>query len=89
MKLLLEEHSFKPKLKVPDSLIRNRKGGWDTLATPARRYTEEYQPPDDDWGRKKKKRRRQRKPLESPWQTQTNKKVDEDRMRRGYHLDKT
>eukprot|EP00578_Thalassiosira_sp_NH16_P023377 CAMPEP_0181096840 /NCGR_PEP_ID=MMETSP1071-20121207/11246_1 /TAXON_ID=35127 /ORGANISM="Thalassiosira sp., Strain NH16" /LENGTH=211 /DNA_ID=CAMNT_0023179273 /DNA_START=353 /DNA_END=988 /DNA_ORIENTATION=- len=69
MALLVAEHSFKPKLNVKDHLIRNRKSGWDSLATPLRRYTEDYKPPDEGRRRKKKKRRR-RKPLESPWSTQ-------------------
>ncbi|KAL7526899.1 hypothetical protein ACHAXR_001702, partial [Thalassiosira sp. AJA248-18] len=64
MELLIKEHSFKPKLNVSAHMIRHRKGGWDSLAAPLRRYTEEYQPPQES--RKKKTKRSRRKPLESP-----------------------
>ena len=73
--LLSKEYTFKPKLKIAEHLIRTRKGGWDSLAAPQRRYTEEYQPPPS---RAKKKKRRRMKPLESPWQSR---EVDDDKLR--------
>ena len=85
--LLEREHSFKPKLNVPEHLIRNRKGGFDNLSAPLRRYTEGYQPPADDVVRNTKKRRRTKmKPLETPWgSSQPRKKVDEDRLKKQFH----
>ena len=65
VELLSKEYTFAPKLNVAERLIRHRKGGWDSLAKPLRRYTEEYQPPKES--RKKKKKRRRKKPLESAW----------------------
>jgi len=83
---LEELHSFKPKLHVAEHLIRNRKGGWENLAAPSRRYTEEYQPPDDDYYTSKKKKRR-KKPLESPWgnsSSRSKKKVNDNTLRRRF-----
>jgi hypothetical protein len=48
------EHNFKPKLHVVESLIKHRQGGLDRLSQPSRRYTEEYQPPDDEIEQMKK-----------------------------------
>ena len=71
MKFLIKEHSFKPQLNIKEHLIRNRKGGFDRLSAPLRRYTDPYQPPD--WDESNKPRRKititRRKPLESPWQS--------------------
>jgi len=84
---LEELHSFKPKLHVAEHLIRNRKGGWENLAAPSRRYTEEYQPPPEDDIFRISKKKRSRKPLESPWGNSTSrskKKVNDNTLRRRF-----
>jgi len=83
---LEELHSFKPKLHVAEHLIRNRKGGWENLAAPSRRYTEEYQPPPDDDIFRMSKKKRRRKPLESPWDSssRSKKKVNDNTLRRRF-----
>lgn len=72
------EHSFKPKLHVVESLIKHRQGGLDHLSQPSRRYTEEYQPPDDEIEQMKKKYRRMKKPLQSSTQTKQPMKTLDD-----------
>ena len=84
---LEELHSFKPKLHVAEHLIRNRKGGWENLAAPSRRYTEEYQPPPEDDIFRMSKKKRRRKPLESPWgnsSSRSKKKVNDNTLRRRF-----
>ena len=83
---LEEDYSFKPKLHVAEHLIRNREGGWENLAAPSRRYTEEYQPPVLRTTKKKTKRR---KPLDSPWgdgysSSRSKKKVNDNTLRRKF-----
>ncbi|KAL9186088.1 hypothetical protein ACHAXT_005326 [Thalassiosira profunda] len=80
MDQLNNDYTFKPKLNVPEHLIRNRKGGWDSLSAPLRRYTEEYQPPPSR-RKKTRKKKKSRKPLASPWESQPKRKVDEQRMK--------
>lgn len=68
---LEKEYSFRPELNIQEHLIRNRKGGWDSLSAPLRRYTDEYQPYHDDNNfdrSKKKKRKSKRRPIESLWE---------------------
>ena len=71
MKFLIKEHSFRPQLNIKEHLIRHRKGGFDRLSAPLRRYTDPYQPPD--WDENNKPRRKstitRRKLVESPWQS--------------------
>jgi len=84
---LEELHSFKPKLHVAEHLIRNRKGGWENLAAPSRRYTEEYQPPPEEDIFRMSKKKRRRKPLESPWgnsSSRSKKKVNDNTLRRRF-----
>lgn len=60
-------YTFQPKLYVSEHLIRNRKGGLDSLTQPQKRYTEGYIAPEPG-RRKKSKKKKGRKPLVSPWQ---------------------
>lgn len=81
-----KEYTFAPQLNIREDLVRHRRGGWDFLSKPLRRYTEEYQPPEESPQRKKVQRRRRKKPIETPWQSSRPKKkaVDEGKMKKRF-----
>lgn len=70
---LQKSYSFKPSVNVPEHLIRNRKSGVESLAVPARRYTQTFEERLQEIERKQKttvmiKNKKGRAPIETPWQ---------------------
>ena len=80
VELLSKEYTFTPKLNVKEELLRHRKGGWESLATPLRRHTEEYRPPHEEGRGTKKRRRRRRRRPGAPRQ----KDLDENKLRQSF-----
>lgn len=87
---LQKSYTFKPSVNIPEHLIRNRKSGVESLAVPARRYTQTFEERLEEIERKQQKTnvmiksKKGRAPIETPWQQNKGKAYDEHKMKKAF-----